>query len=109
MAQQVLRVGDLPVAPLDAAAAFHALWLAQARALSAQHDVALIFAPADHTHDAWRLASVQELAREAAPRRVNAVAGDEEPALAEVLDYLAGAPGITGQLLPVAGKTVKMD
>jgi hypothetical protein len=51
------------------------------------------------------LAAVQELAREAAPKRVNGIAGDDPRAIAETLVYLAAAPGITGQLLAVDGKS----
>jgi hypothetical protein len=40
------------------------------------------FPPANHEHRGWRLAAVQQLAREHAPRRVNAVETDDEEALA---------------------------
>jgi len=59
----------------------------------------LIFPPADHTHRAWRLAAVQELAREAAPLRVNAVASDDPAAIESALAYIENAPGLTGQYL----------
>lgn len=105
MAQAVLRVEGLPDAPLDAAATFHSQWLPQARTTLQDADtLALIFDPAGHEHRAWRLATVQELAREAAPKRVNAVVGDDEAAIAEMLAYLAAASGVTGQLLAVHGK-----
>jgi hypothetical protein len=61
----------------------------------------LIFPPASHDHRAWRLAAVQDLAREAAPRRVNAIVGADEAAIAETLAWLEQAPGVTGQLLAV--------
>ena len=61
----------------------------------------LIFPPADHTHRAWRLAAVQGLARELAPRRVNALASANEAAIAAALAYLERAPGLTGQYLPL--------
>lgn len=102
MGHAVLQVERLPDIPLDAAAAFHAGYLPQARAALAQGDgLVLVFAPAGHAHRAWRLAAVQELAREAAPKRVNAVAGSDPAMLAETLDFFAGAPGVTGQLLVV--------
>ena len=44
---------------------------------------------------------MQDLARAAAPARVNAIAGNDEAAIAEALAYLEGAPGVTGQLLAV--------
>lgn len=109
MAQALLRVGDLPGAPLDAAAAFHGEWLARARAQMAQGDLAILFPPAAHDHHGWRLATVQELAREAAPARVNALTGTDEAAIAETLAYLAAAPGITGQVLAVGGNVSEMD
>ena len=106
MAQAVLRVDGLPPAPLDAAAAFHAQWLPSARiALAAGRDLALVFAPAGHEHRAWRLAVVQELAREAAVLRVNALVGEDAAGLSEMLDWLGGAKAITGQLLTVDGKS----
>ena len=64
-------------------------------------DLVLIFPPADHTHGAWRLAAVQGLAREHAPRRVNAVASDGEPAIAAALTWLEAAEGVTGHYLPL--------
>jgi NAD(P)-dependent dehydrogenase (short-subunit alcohol dehydrogenase family) len=106
MEQAVLEVAGLPDAPLDAAATFHAEYLPLARAALA-HAGALVlkFAPAGYEHRSWRLAAVQELAREAAPKRVNGMAGDNEADIAETLAYLAAAPGITGQLLTVDGKS----
>jgi hypothetical protein len=68
-------------------------------------DLLLVFPLADHTHRSWRLAAVQELARKAAPLRVNGVAADSETAISSALSYLAKAPGVTGQywLLDGAG------
>lgn len=103
MGQAVLRIEGLPEAALDAAAMFHAEWLPKARALldPPGEDLALVFPPAAYDHRSWRLAAVQDLARESAPARVNAVAGDDQTAISEALDWLANAPGITGQLLAV--------
>ena len=99
---QVVRVEGLPAAPLDAAAEFHVRILPS---LPRDADLLLAFPMADHRHRAWRLAAVQELARAAAPRRVNAVAADSEAAVAAALRYLAKASGVTGQywLLDAAG------
>ena len=103
MAQAVLRLEALSDGPLDAAAQFHARWLAKARELLAQGgDLALVFPAAPHPHRAWRLAAVQELAREAAPQRVNGVEAGGAAATAGTIAYLAGAPGVTGQLLTAA-------
>lgn len=106
MGQAVLPVASLPPAPLDAAAAFHADHLPRARTLLAKGgDLAIRFPPADHPHRAWRLAVVQELAREWAPQRVNGVEGDDDPATAATLAWLADAPAITGQLFRVDGNS----
>lgn len=109
MAQAVLRVAGLPDAPLDAAAAFHATWLPQARELCGAADLVLAFPAAGHEHRAWRLAAVQELAREATPLRVNGVVGDDAEAIDQAAAYLADAQGVTGQLLAVGGNPGKMD
>ncbi len=71
----MLRVAGLPEAPLDAAAAFHAGQLSsvRARSLAEVDGLVLVFPPATREHRGWRLAVVQELAREAAPKRVNGV------------------------------------
>jgi hypothetical protein len=95
----VLRVEELPEAPLEAADEFYGVWLNQAR--YHDEDLVLLFPPADHTHRAWRLAVVQELARVRAPRRINAIAGDDEAAIADTIAYLERSPGVTGQLLAV--------
>jgi len=100
----LLRVGALPEAALAAAARFHAEVLPEVLAqLAGEEHLVLIFPPADHTHRGWRLAVVQRLAREHAPIRVNALAGDDEAAIAAAAEYLAGAAGVTGQYLPLDG------
>jgi kynureninase len=104
------RVGELPEGALEAAARFHSEHVAPIRAALAQPQVAalvIVFAPAPVDHRGWRLAAVQDLARSAAPVRVNAVAGDDEQAIAQALAYLEAAPGITGQLFAVDGKSVE--
>jgi hypothetical protein len=104
MAQAVLRIEGLPAGALDAAARFHAEWLPKARALVPPplgEDLVLVFPAAAYDHRGWRLAAVQDLAREAAPRRVNALAGDDVEAIAATAEWLAQAPGITGQLFAV--------
>jgi hypothetical protein len=104
-----LQITGLPDAPLDAAMVFHGDWLAQIRdvlKLSGDESLALVLPPADHSHRGWRLAAVQELARENAPRRVNALVSSDEAAIAAALDYLTGAAGVTGQLLALDGTGV---
>ena len=102
----LIVAAGLPDSPLDAAAEFHAAIVPQVRAEPG--DVVLAFDPADHSHGAWRLAAIQELAREAAPRRVNAVVGPAGAAQAAVLEYLANAPGVTGQMLQADGNSAEM-
>lgn len=110
MAQVVFQLAELPEAPLDAAAYFFAEHMAFIRELLAgEADIpgfsgdldalALVFPAEGKDHRGWRLAVVQELAREAAPLRVNGVEGDDPEPIDAVTDWLAQAPGITGQLL----------
>ena len=94
---EVVRIAGLPDDPLEAAAAFHADHAGGLR--MAAQDLLLVFRAADHTHRGWRLAAVQMLARAKAPLRVNAVAGEGEAAVAAASEYLARAPGLTGQLI----------
>jgi hypothetical protein len=101
---RLLRVEALPGDALAAAARFHAEVLPKALAeLKRGETLTLVFAPADHTHRAWRLAAVQGLAREFAPVRVNALAAADERAIAATLAYLETAQGVTGQLLRLDG------
>lgn len=105
MSFTVVDARQLAAAPLDAAAQFGRDRLAMTRA--ATDDVIVLFATADHTHASWRKAMIEELAREAAPRRVNGVVAGSgangQTGANEVMDYLARAPGVTGQVLEVAG------
>lgn len=93
-----LYATDLPAGPLDAAGAFHARVVPLVRRRM-ESDLAIIFDPADHTHQAWRAAAIGELAREAAPCRVNGVVGVNSAQVSQVCDWLASAPGVTGQVL----------
>lgn len=92
---QLLRVSALPDGALAAAAAFYADWLPP----HAGEDLLIVFPPADHTHTGWRLAAVQQLARDFAPALVNAVASADEAAIDAARRYMANSPGLTGQLL----------
>ena len=93
-----LTISELPATPLAASQVFHAEWLEKARALLAQDDLLIAVPPADHTHTEWRCAAAAMLARAGVPRRAFVVAGDGE-ALDETEQFLAAAPGITGQYL----------
>jgi hypothetical protein len=91
MAAAALRIEGLPASPLDASAYFHAKVLPEIRAAYAgqpEIDLIVVFDPAGHEHRAWRLAVIQELAREVA---------------AAARGYLEAAKGVTGQLLALDG------
>lgn len=97
-----LEVGLLPEGALDAAGAFMALHLAKARAILAEPGttaLAIVFPPAPHNHRDWRFALARDLAREAAPKRVNVVAGTPGAARTATLRFLADALAVTGQYL----------
>ncbi|GAA0275240.1 hypothetical protein GCM10009127_14800 [Alteraurantiacibacter aestuarii] len=118
-----LRAVQWPASPLDSAALFHRDLAPQVRDLFARQgmwaDIAVddgeelaavvIFPDADHTHSQWRIAAIQDLAREAAPGRVNAIAGGDDAAVAQAVDYLTGAPGVTGQILQVDAIAAQVD
>lgn len=99
---RVIRVDSLPEAPLAAAAHFYAGFVPriEAEARDAQV-VTLVLPAADHTHRAWRAAALGALARALAPVRINAVAGGNAQAQATAIAFVEGAPGLTGQLLPL--------
>lgn len=105
---RLVPIGPLPERAVDAAAEFYArvVPMIDLRAPDAEEDhVVLLFDPAPYDHLGWRLAAVRDLARAAAPMRVNGLAGDDEAAVAETLAFVSAAPGITGQLLAVDGKS----
>ena len=98
----VWRVEGLPGEPLAAAGRFYAAVL-PAVVAALDQDIVLVFPLADYTHRGWRLAAVQQLARDHAPLRVNALASDDERAIAAALAFLETADGVTGQYLPLDG------
>lgn len=102
--QRIYEVADLPEEALDASGAFYAQHLASARAVLKAEGVdalAILLPHADHAHDDWRTALARDLARAHPPRRVNVVAGPEGAERGAMVDYLAGAPGVTGHYLAV--------
>jgi hypothetical protein len=101
MSHTVLRIGNLPAAALDAAHEFHAIWLEQIRArLRDEPDsLAIVLPRAPYDHADWRRAAARDLARMAAPTRVNVIGGDEAAAIDSTIGYLQRAPGVTGQYL----------
>jgi hypothetical protein len=97
-----IEVAKLPDGALDAAGAFMAFHLDAARTLLAEPDctaLAIVLPPAPHDHADWRRALARDLARKAAPRRVNVVAGIPGEARNAVLQFLADALAVTGQYL----------
>lgn len=98
---RMIAARDLPLAPLDAAAQFTAHILPSIRTDLAS-DCIILFDPADRPHAIWRRAMVEELAREAAPARINAIVGTAEDAIAATVEYLAKAPGVTGQIFELS-------
>ncbi|MEN7535781.1 Rossmann fold domain-containing protein [Aurantiacibacter flavus] len=102
----IVAARDLPASALDAAAQFHASLVPLVREQAQEHPLVVIdFAAADHSNASWRQAVVGQLARELAPVRVNAIASQTEAqeARARALEYLARAPGVTGQVLCLDG------
>ena len=99
------EIESLPECALEAAKLFHAthLDIIETTLGLSESGFIVVFPPADHSHRAWRLAAVQELARKFAPIRVNAIEGDNGPALLAARDYVENAPGLTGQLLKLDG------
>jgi hypothetical protein len=100
--QRQIAVAALPDSPLDAASAFMAFHLEAARAMLADPattGLAIVLPPAGHEHRDWRLALARDLAREAAPNRVNVIAGPPGEGRAATLGFLANAPGVTGHYL----------
>ena len=104
------RAIDWPADPVEAAELFYRDKAREVLEMLGPHsdldalDAAVIIFPhADRTHCAWRLAVIQNLARRAAPRRVNGVVGLDDKAIDSTIAYLASAPGVTGQLLEVDG------
>lgn len=101
-----IDIVGLPPSPLDAAADFHSRNLPQIRddcAVLPDHDVLIVFEPASHAHRGWRLAAVQQLAREASPRRVNALVSEDRAAILAALAWLERAAGVTGQVFELDG------
>lgn len=102
MAQAVLDCSALPDTALEAAARFHAEFLPQvAKLLDGAESLVIMMPAATYDHADWRRAVARDLARAHAPRRVNVVGGND---VAATLEYLARAPGVTGQYLPLDGR-----
>ncbi len=99
----IFRVGAVGNEPLAAASAFYRDDLPRIVEEVRDH-LLLVFPPADHNHRGWRLAVVQQLARQFAPIRVNAVASDDAAAIAAAARYIEDSPAITGHYLALDGE-----
>lgn len=101
----VLPVTGLARGAVAAAADFYARIVPQLRGAAkdgADH-LTLVLPSGDYTHRHWRAAALAGLARDMAPVRVNAIAGGDAAAVRAALDWLASAPGVTGQVLVLDG------
>lgn len=97
--QCVHAVDGLPEGSLEACAQFMADHLPAVRAefdRSRADALVIVLPPAGRAHDDWRRSLARDLARDTTPRRANVVAGEAGDRLEAVLDYLGGAPGVTG-------------
>ena len=102
MGQRIYEVSDLPESGIAASAAFYTDHLEAVRALIGSGDsesLAVILPAAGPDHSDWRLALARALARAHAPARVNVIGGNSESEIAALLEFLAGAKGVTGHYL----------
>lgn len=103
---RLVIIAGLPDDALAAATAFYADHFPRLKTVL-NGDIACLtlhFAAAPHDHRAWRGAAIAGLARDYAPCRVNALSGGSRSAIAAVATWLGHAPGVTGQLLELAGQ-----
>ena len=99
---KIVGAADLPASPLDAADMFYDELLPVFRKFIAEEgDTIIAFEYADPSHDGWRLAAVQELARESVPSRVNGLVGGISDAMHKAALFIAYAPGVTGQIFTI--------
>lgn len=106
MPQRNLVVANLPLASLDASAAFFADHLDKVRGILGDDEtsaLAIVLPHAGADHDDWRCALALDLAREYAPKRVNIVRASDPSSAEPLLAYLRDAPGVTGQYLQAHG------
>jgi hypothetical protein len=110
MGQVVLQLSYLPDEPLEAAAHFYAEEIPLVRKVleheatetgEAVDALTIVFPVAGKPHQGWQLAAIQSLARELAPLRVNGLTGGGADTIDQTTEWLASAPGVTGQLLPL--------
>ena len=99
---QVVVVQSLPETALEASADFVADHLSAIREhLSDGDDLIVVLPMASYDHADWRRAAVRDLARVHAPARINFITAAADDAVEASTRYLASAPGLTGQYLPL--------
>lgn len=97
-----IAIDNLPGSALAASGYFYSHHLAAIRQMLGQGDDAvLLLDAADHAHNDWRKAAIAGLAREYTPARINGISGGDCTAQDRAIEYLANAPGVTGQYLPL--------
>ncbi len=99
----VLVIDELPAHAVEAAARFHAHWLPRIRERLNEGALVVALPRAPYDHVDWRRAAARDLARMAAPTRINLIGGGNETARAATLAYLGDASGVTGQYLVLHG------
>jgi len=102
--QLVCRIDALPTDPLEASAAYFAQHhdgvIAAVRGQQPPPALlVLTVPPAGSDHDGWRRALAGDLARSLAPIRCNLIAASNAHYEQALLEYLEGAPGVTGHYL----------
>ncbi|KEO90814.1 hypothetical protein EH31_07185 [Erythrobacter longus] len=90
------HVSDLPEGPLQASAVFFAGHLDAVREAMGKGDLVIVLPPAGPDHTDWRQSLARDLARDAAPTRVNVIGAGDETQCRALIGYLAGAKGVTG-------------
>jgi len=96
MAQAEYHVSDLPEGSLQASAVFFAEHLEKVRAKLGQGDLVITLPSAGPDHTDWRQALARDLARAAAPMRVNVIGAGDAEGKEALIRYLADAKGLTG-------------
>ncbi|MEP0392130.1 MAG: Rossmann fold domain-containing protein [Erythrobacter sp.] len=96
MALAQYQVSELPESPLEASAAFFAEHLDAARSVACGGDLLIILPTAGPDHADWRQAVARDMARDAAPSRVNVIGAGDQAQKETLIRYLADAKGVTG-------------
>ncbi|WP_298302297.1 Rossmann fold domain-containing protein [uncultured Erythrobacter sp.] len=99
MAQALYHVADLPKSALEASAEFYVNHLEAAQAVMGERDLVIVLPPAEYDHTDWRRGLARDLARDCAPSRVNVIGAGDEQQKEALIEYLAGAMGVTGHYL----------